>query len=260
MAIQIHPTALVDKNAQLGEDVEIGPYASVGPDVKIGARTVVQQGAIVHGHTTIGEDCQIFPYACVGMKTQDLKYKEGSVSFVEIGNRTVIREFATVHLGTKDGEKTIIGDDCLFMAYCHAAHGVILGNHVICSNSVQLAGDVHLQDWAIVGGCAAAHQFCSIGRHAMVGGMTKIRQDVPPFMLCDMVDGAMKIIGPNVVGLTRRGFSRDVITALKEAFRFIYHSDLNRSQALERVENDVEQIDEVKELVSFYRNSTRGVC
>ena len=260
MAIQIHPTALVDKNAQLGEDVEIGPYASVGPDVKIGARTVVQQGAILRGHSTIGEDCQIFPYACIGMKTQDLKYKEGSVSYVEIGDRTVIREFATVHLGTADGEKTIIGSDCLFMCYCHAAHGCILGNHVICSNNNQLAGDVHIQDWAIVGGCAAAHQFCSIGRHAMVGGMTKIRQDVPPFMLCDMVDGAMKIIGPNVVGLTRRGFKKEVIQALKEAFRFIYHSGLNRSQALERVENDVEQLDEVKELVAFYRNSTRGVC
>ncbi len=260
MAIQIHPTALVDKNAQLGEDVEIGPYASVGPDVKIGARTVVQQGAIVLGHSTIGEDCQIFPYACIGMKTQDLKYKDGSVSYVAIGNRTVIREFATVHLGTKDGEKTIIGDDCLFMAYCHAAHGVILGNHVICSNSVQLAGDVHLQDWAIVGGCAAAHQFCTIGKHAMVGGMVKIRQDVPPFMLCDMDGSSQKVIGPNIVGLKRRGFSQEVIQALKEAFRFIYHSGLNRSQALERVENDVEPIDEVKELVAFYRNSTRGVC
>ena len=260
MAIQIHPTALVDKNAQLGEDVEIGPYASVGPDVKIGARTVVQQGAIVHGHTTIGEDCQIFPYACVGMKTQDLKYKEGSVCFVEIGNRTVIREFATVHLGTKDGEKTIIGDDCLFMAYCHAAHGVILGNHVICSNSVQLAGDVHVQDWAIIGGCSAAHQFCTVGKHAMVGGMSKIRQDVPPFMLSDMSDSTMRVIGPNVVGLTRRGFKKEVIQALKEAFRFIYHNGLNRSQALERVENDVEQFDEVKDLVAFYRNSTRGVC
>ena len=260
MAIQIHPTALVDKNAQLGEDVEIGPYASVGPDVKIGARTVVQQGAIVHGHTTIGEDCQIFPYACIGMKTQDLKYKEGSVSFVEIGNRTVIREFATVHLGTKDGEKTIIGDDCLFMAYCHAAHGVILGNHVICSNSVQLAGDVHVQDWAIIGGCSAAHQFCTVGKHAMVGGMSKIRQDVPPFMLSDMSDSTMRVIGPNVVGLTRRGFKKEVIQALKEAFRFIYHNGLNRSQALERVENDVEQFDEVKDLVAFYRNSTRGVC
>ena len=260
MATNIHPTAIVDKNAQLGEGVEIGPYASVGPDVKIGARTVVQQGAIVHGHTTIGEDCQIFPYACIGMKTQDLKYMDGSVSYVEIGNRTVIREFATVHLGTKDGEKTIIGDDCLFMAYCHAAHGVILGNHVICSNSVQLAGDVHVEDWAIIGGCSAAHQFCTVGKHAMVGGMSKIRQDVPPFMLCDMSDSTMRVIGPNVVGLTRRGFKKEVIQALKEAFRFIYHNGLNRSQALERVENDVEQFEEVKDLVAFYRNSTRGVC
>ena len=183
MSVIIHPSAIVDKNAQLGEGVEIGPYASIGPDVKIGARTVVQQGAIVSGHTTIGEECQIFPYACIGMKTQDLKYKDGSVSYVEIGNRTVIREFATVHLGTADGEKTILGDDVLFMAYCHAAHGVVLGNHVICSNSVQLAGDVHLSDWAIVGGCTGAHQFCSVGRHAMVGGMCKIRQDFPPFML-----------------------------------------------------------------------------
>ncbi len=257
---KIHPTAIVEDGAQLGEDVEIGPYATIAADVKLGARTVVQQGAIIRGHTTIGEDCQIFPYACIGMKTQDLKYKAGSVSYVEIGNRTVIREFATVHLGTADGEKTIIGDDCLFMAYCHAAHGCVLGNHVICSNSVQLAGDVHLQDWAIVGGCAASHQFCTVGRHAMVGGMSKIRQDVPPFMLCDMEGSSQKVIGPNVVGLTRRGFSRDTIAALKEAFRFIYHSGLNRSQALERVENDIEQIPEVKELVEFYRNSKRGVC
>ena len=258
--VKIHPTAIVEDGAQLGEDVEIGPYATIAADVKLGARTVVQQGAIIRGHTTIGEDCQIFPYACVGMKTQDLKYKAGSVSYVEIGNRTVIREFATVHLGTADGEKTIIGDDCLFMAYCHAAHGCVLGNHVICSNSVQLAGDVHIQDWAIIGGCAASHQFCTVSRHAMVGGMSKIRQDVPPFMLCDMEGSSQKVIGPNVVGLTRRGFSRDTIAALKEAFRFIYHSGLNRSQALERVENDIEQIPEVKELVDFYRNSKRGVC
>ena len=257
---KIHPTAIVEDGAQLGEDVEIGPYATISADVKLGARTVVQQGAIIRGHTTIGEDCQIFPYACIGMKTQDLKYKAGSVSYVEIGNRTVIREFATVHLGTADGEKTIIGDDCLFMAYCHAAHGCVLGNHVICSNSVQLAGDVHIQDWAIIGGCAASHQFCTVGRHAMVGGMSKVRQDVPPFMLCDMEGSSQKVIGPNVVGLTRRGFSRDTIAALKEAFRFIYHSGLNRSQALERVENDIEQIPEVKELVEFYRNSKRGVC
>ena len=257
---KIHSTAIVEDGAILGADVEIGPYAHIGANVKIGDGPTVRQGAIIDGHTTIGSQCQIFPYALIGMKTQDLKYKEGSVSYVEIGNRTVIREFATVHLGTADGEKTIIGDDCLFMAYCHAAHGVILGNHVICSNSVQLAGDVHLQDYAIVGGCAASHQFCTVGRHAMVGGMCKIRQDVPPYSLSDMVEGTMKVIGPNVVGLTRRGFSRDVIQAIKEAFRFIYRDGLNRTQALERVENDIEQFDEIKELVAFYRHSTRGVC
>ena len=256
---KIHPTAIVEDGAQLGADVEIGPYAHIGPHVRLGDGTSVGQGAIVDGHTTVGAQCQIFPYALIGMKTQDLKYREGSVSYVEIGDRTVIREFATVHLGTADGEKTIIGSDCLFMAYCHAAHGVILGNHVICSNTVQLAGDVHLQDYVIVGGCAASHQFCTVGRHAMVGGMCKIRQDVPPYMLCDMVEGSMKAIGPNVVGLTRRGFSKDVIQALKEAFRFLYRDGLNRTQALERVENDVEPFDEIKELVAFYRESKRGV-
>ncbi len=256
---KIHPTAIVEDGAQLGADVEVGPYAHVGAHVKIGAGTTIGHGAIVDGHTTLGEKCQIYPYALVGMKTQDLKYKEGSVSYVEIGDRTVIREFATVHLGTADGEKTIIGSDCLFMAYCHAAHGCVLGNHVICSNTVQLAGDVHLADYAIIGGVTGIHQFCHVGRYAMVGGAAKVRQDFPPYMLGDMVEGSLKVIGPNVVGLMRHGFSRDVIQALKEAHRFLYRDGLNRTQALERVENDVEQIPEVKELVTFYRESKRGV-
>ena len=256
---KIHSTAIVEDGAVLGADVEVGPYAHVGPHAKIGAGTTVGQGAIVDGHTTIGEKCQIFPYALVGMKTQDLKYQEGSVSYVEIGDRTVIREFATVHLGTADGEKTIIGSDCLFMAYCHAAHGCVLGNHVICSNSVQLAGDVHLADYVIVGGVTGIHQFCHVGRHAMVGGAAKVRQDFPPYMLGDMVEGSLKVIGPNVVGLTRRGFSREVIQALKEAYRFLYRDGLNRTQALERVENDIEPLPEIKELVAFYRESKRGV-
>ena len=257
---KIHPSATVEDGARLGADVEVGPFAHVGRDVVLGDGVTVGQGAILDGHTTVGERSQIFPYALVGMKTQDLKYKEGSVSYVEIGKRTVIREFATVHLGTADGEKTVIGDDCLFMAYCHAAHGCVLGNHVICSNTVQLAGDVHLRDYAIIGGCSAAHQFCTVGQHAMVGGMCKIRQDVPPYMLCDMNGSSMKVIGPNVVGLTRRGFKKEVIQALKEAVRFIYHEGLNRTQALERVENDIEQFEEIRELVAFYRHSTRGVC
>ena len=258
--MKIHQTAIVEDGAILGNDVEVGPYAHIGKDVKIGDGTVVRQGAIIDGHTTIGSECQIFPYALIGMKTQDLKYRDGSVSYVEIGDRTVIREFATVHLGTADGEKTVIGSDCLFMCYCHAAHGVILGNHVICSNSVQLAGDVHLEDYAIVGGCSAVHQFCTVGKHAMVGGMARITQDIPPFMLCIPKGDEIHVAGPNVVGLTRRGFAKETLATLKEASRVLYRSGLNRSQALERIESDIEQTDEIRYLVQFYRNSQRGVA
>ena len=257
---KIHSTAIVEDGAQLGAEVEIGPFAHIGPNVRIGDGSVIAQGAILDGHTTIGAQCQIFPYACIGMKTQDLKYQVGSTSYVEIGDRTVIREFATVHLGTADGEKTIIGSDCLFMCYCHAAHGVVLGNHCICSNSVQLAGDVHLQDYAIVGGMTGSHQFCTVGTHAMVGGAAKIRQDVPPYMLCDMVEGSLKVIGVNVVGLTRRGFRKEVLSALKDAHRLIYRDGLNRTQALDRVEHEIEPFDEIQRLVAFYRGSTRGVA
>ena len=255
----IHPTAIVEDGAKLGADVEIGPYAHVGGNVVIGDGTVVKQGAIVDGHTTVGTQCQIFPYACIGMKTQDLKYQDGSVSYVEIGDRTVIREFATVHLGTADGEKTVIGSDCLFMCYCHAAHGVVLGDHVICSNGVQLAGDVHLQDWAIVGGCTAVHQFCTVGRHAMVGGCSRVVKDVPPFMLCGPSEDSIRVVGPNVVGLTRRGFSKEAVAALDKAARTLYRKGLNRSQALAALEAEAGLTDEVKELVAFFRSSQRGV-
>jgi len=255
----IHPTAIVEDGAKLGADVEVGPYAYIGKDVVLGDGTVVRQGAIVDGHTTVGSQCQIFPYACIGMKTQDLKYRDGSVSYVEIGDRTVIREFATVHLGTADGEKTVIGSDCLFMCYCHAAHGVILGNHVICSNSVQLAGDVHIEDYAIVGGLTCVHQFCTIGRHSMVGGGSRVPKDVPPYMLCGPSNGELRVVGPNMVGLQRRGFDAKVLQDLRKASRILYHEGLNRTQALSRIETDLEMTDEIRTLVDFYRRSERGV-
>ena len=257
--MKIHSTAIVEDGAKLGADVEVGPYAHIGKDVVIGDGTVVKQGAIIDGHTTIGSMCQVFPYACIGMKTQDLKYQDGSVSYVEIGDRTVIREFATVHLGTADGEKTIIGSDCLFMCYCHAAHGVVMGNHVICSNSVQLAGDVHLEDYAIVGGVSAVHQFCTVGKHAMVGGCSRVVKDVPPFMLCGTTSGEVHVVGPNAVGLTRRGFSKESIAALREAAKVLYHEGLNRTQALARIEEGGALTDEVRYLVDFCRKSQRGV-
>ena len=257
--VTIHPTAIVDAKAQLDSDVDVGPYAIIGPDVKIGEGTVVQAHAYVSGYTTIGKRCEIFPFACVGMKSQDLKYKAGDITYVEVGDETVLREFSTLHLGTKPGEVTRVGSRCLIMAYCHIAHGCAVGNDVIMSNLATLAGEVTIEDFAIIGGMAGIHQFCRIGTHAMIGGATKIRQDCPPFMVVDIAGSEIRVLGPNIVGLQRRGFSAEVRSALKEAYKLIYREGLNRTQALERIKYEVPDLPEVKTLVDFYHNSTRGV-
>lgn len=259
MATTIHPTAIVDAKALLGDGVEVGPYAIIGPDVKIGDGTVVQAHAYLSGHTTIGQRCEIFPFACVGTKTQDLKYREGDVTYVEIGDQTVLREFSTVHLGTKPGEVTRVGARCLIMAYCHIAHGCAVGNEVIMSNVATLAGEVTVGDYAIIGGLTGIHQFCRIGTYAMIGGAAKVRQDCPPYMIAETSGNDTNVLGPNSVGLQRRGFPSEVRTALKEAFRIIYREGLNRSQALERIRGEWPDIPEIQTLVAFYESSKRGV-
>jgi UDP-N-acetylglucosamine acyltransferase len=255
----IHPTAIVDAKAELAADVEVGPYAIVGPDVRIGEGVVLQAHAYVAGHTTIGKKCDVFPFACVGMKTQDLKYKEGDVTYVEIGDGTVLREFSTVHLGTKPGEVTRVGEGCLIMAYCHVAHGCKIGNDVIMSNGATLAGEVTVEDHAIIGGMTGIHQFCRVGMYAMVGGAAKVRQDCPPYMLTESIAGETRVAGPNIVGLQRRGFSAEVRAALKEAYRLLYREGLNRSQAMERIKYEIESLPEIQRLVQFYAESQRGV-
>jgi UDP-N-acetylglucosamine acyltransferase len=255
----IHPTAIIDSKAQLADDVEVGPFAVIGPDVKIGSGTVVQAHAYLSGHTTIGKKCEIFPFACVGMKTQDLKYHAGDVTYVEVGDETVLREFSTVHLGTKLGEVTKIGGKCLIMAYCHVAHGCTVGNEVIMSNGAMLAGEVSVGDHAIIGGMVGVHQFCRIGTHAMLGGAAKIFQDCPPFMITDTHGDETRVLGPNIVGLQRRGFGPEVRAALKEAYRILYREGLNRSQALERIRYEVVDLPEIKTLVDFYAATVRGV-
>lgn len=255
----IHPTAIVDSKAQLASDVEVGPYAIVGADVKIGEGTVVQAHAYLSGHATIGKKCEIFPFACVGMKSQDLKYQDGDVTFVEIGDNTVLREFSTVHLGTRPGEVTRVGSRCLIMAYCHIAHGCNVGNDVIMSNLATLAGEVVLEDFSVVGGMTGVHQFCRVGTYAMVGGASKIRQDCPPYMITESIGQDTRVLGPNIVGLQRHGFPAEVRTALKEAFRLIYREGLNRSQALERIKYEVDDLSEIKRLIEFYTTSKRGV-
>jgi UDP-N-acetylglucosamine acyltransferase len=255
----IHPTAIVDSKAELAADVEVGPYAIIGPDVKIGAGTIVQAHAYLSGHTTIGKKCQIFPFACVGMKTQDLKFQEGTITYAEIGDETVLREFSTIHLGTKPGEVTRVGSNCLIMAYCHVAHGCKVGNNVIMSNLATLAGEVTVEDFAILGGMAGIHQFCRIGTHSMVGGATKVRQDCPPYMITESVNGETKVIGPNIVGLQRHGVSAEVRSSMKEAYRLLYREGLNRGQALERIKYEMEQNQEIQTLIQFYADSQRGV-
>lgn len=255
----IHPMALVDPKAQLDDSVVVKAFACIGPDVKVGAGTVVQEHAYLSGHLTIGKDCQVFPFACVGMKSQDLKYVEGDITYAEVGDRTVLREFSTVHLGTRPGEVTRVGTDCLIMAYCHVAHGCQVGNHVIMSNVASLAGEVVVEDYAILGGMCGVHQFCRIGAYSMVAGLAKVRQDCPPYMLIDADGGETIVRGPNVVGLQRHGFSLATRNVLKEAFRLLYREGLNRSQALERIKLEVEQTPEIQRLVKFYEESKRGV-
>lgn len=257
--MKIHPTAIIDPQAQLAPDVTVGPNAIIGPHVKIGAGTTVQANAYLSGHTTIGQNCEIFPFACIGMKTQDLKFVEGDITYVEIGDGTVLREFSTVHLGTKPGEITKVGQKCLIMAYCHVAHGCELGDNVIMSNLATLAGEVKVANNAIIGGLAGIHQFCRIGQFAMVAGGSRVRQDCPPYMIIDASNEEARVLGPNFVGLQRNGFGSDIRSALKDAYKLIYREGLNRSQAMERIKYEVPDIPQVRHLVEFYQESQRGV-
>ncbi|MDD2601046.1 MAG: acyl-ACP--UDP-N-acetylglucosamine O-acyltransferase [Kiritimatiellae bacterium] len=255
----IHPTAIIAPGAQLAEDVQVGAYAMIGPHVKIGAGTVIRQHANIEGHTTLGEQCEVFPFACIGMKCQDLKYVDGDITYAEVGDRTVLREYTTVHLGTKPGEITKVGADCLIMAYCHIAHGCTVGEHVIISNLGTLAGEVLVEDYAILGGLVAVHQFCRIGAHSMIAGGSKVRQDCAPFMLTDASNEDAKVLGPNIVGLKRRGYGPEVRIALKEAYRLLYREGLNRTQALDKIKYEMNETPEITRLVEFYQTSHRGV-
>jgi len=253
----IHPTAIINPGAQIADDVDIGAYCVVGESVSIGAGTRLHPHALVGGRTAIGRNCELFPFACIGMKTQDLKWRPEHQTFAEIGDGTVLREFSTIHTGTKDGEVTRVGAGCLIMAYCHVAHGCRVGDRVIMSNLAQLAGEVTVEDDAIIGGMTGIHQFCRIGRLAMVGAGGKVRQDCPPYMI---VDGQPpQSVGPNVVGMQRHGVTAETRAALKEAFRILYREGLNRSQALERIQYEVNDCPEIRHLISFVKGSERGV-
>lgn len=258
MSTQIHPLSVVDPQAQLGENVQIGPFCVVGPHVRLGDGTQLLSNAVVDGHTTIGKECIIHPHARIGGPTQDLKYN-GGTTYVEVGDRTVLRECVTLNCGTRDGEVTRVGSGCLIMAYCHAGHGVVIGNGVIVSNGTQFAGEVFVEDKATISGLVGFHQFVRVGTMCMVGGSMKIPQDVPPYMLIDTVEGRPAVVGINKVGLERRGVSEEARAALRQAHRLLCRSGLNVTAALQRIETELPQLPEILHLIEFYRTTQRGV-
>ena len=253
----IHPTAIVDPSALIAESAVIGPYSIIGAGVEIAARTVIKGHVFMEGPLAVGEDNVFFPYSTVGVAPQDLKYK-GEPSQLRIGHRNRIREFATLHRGTEGGGMlTSIGDDNLLMAYTHVAHDVQLGSHVVLSHAATLGGHVIVEDWAWIGAACGVHQFCRVGRHAIVGGYSVITQDVLPYSNTVTAREA-KVFGANATGLERRGFSPSVIDALHKAFRLLTRSGLNTAQALERIREEVPAGDEVNELLDFIASSERG--
>jgi UDP-N-acetylglucosamine acyltransferase len=254
--VKIHPTAIIDPAAELMEDVEIGPYAVIEADVRIGAGSIIGPHVLLASGARLGRQVTIFKGAVVATPPQDLKFK-GEPSTVEIGDNTVVREFATLHRGTSATGRTVIGANCFLMAYSHVAHDCVVEDKVIMANSVNLAGHVHLEEQVTIGGIVPVHQFVRIGRHSFIAGGTRVPKDVPPYILA--ANEPLKFAGLNHVGLKRRGFTAETLADLKHAYQLIYNSDLNTSQALTRIREEMDLTPEVKHVIDFIESSERGI-
>lgn len=256
-ATQIHSSAIVSPRARIGEDCCIGPYVAIGDNVELGNRVRIDSHCVIEGHSRIGEETHIYPFVSIGLPPQDLKFA-GEETVTEIGRRNRIREFVTIHRGTKGGGGiTKTGDDSFFMAQAHIAHDCLIGNDVIMANAATLAGHVIVEDGANIGAYSGVHQFCRVGREAYVGGYSVVVKDALPFALT--VGNHAKCYGLNKVGMRRRGYSRELIDALHHAFHLLLSAKLNTSQALERIRAEIPDIPEVDELVQFIESSQRGV-
>jgi len=257
--IRIHKTAIVDSKAKIADDVEIGPYTVVGPEVTIGKNVKIASHCIIKGKTTIGKDCQIFPGAVIGEVPQDKKFSGGKGICLEIGEGNIIREYVTIHLGTLEGGgKTIIGNNNLLMAYSHVAHDCVVGNHCVMANVGTLGGHVTLEDNAVVGGLSAVHQFVRVGRLAIIGGCTKVVQDIPPFSMCD--GHPAKVFNVNLIGLKRANISKETILLLKQAFKILFSAGLSKTHAIEKIEKEIQPTPEVEHLIFFAKTTKRGLC
>ena len=256
MSSKIHPAAIVHPDAVIGSDVEIGPYVVIEDNVVIGNGSVLGAGAYMAWGARLGEEVNVFPHAVLGTIPQDLKFG-GEETTLEIGDRTVIREFVTMNRGTSAHHKTVVGSDCLFMAYSHVAHDCIVGNNSILANCATLAGHVTIEDWAIIGGLVPVHQFVVIGCHTMIGGGWRVPKDVPPYTTA--VGNPLKPEDINKIGLSRRGFSEEAISNLKKAYKILFRSKKNMKASLAELDSLGDLGKEVNHLKEFIRSSKRGV-
>ncbi|MEI8365768.1 MAG: acyl-ACP--UDP-N-acetylglucosamine O-acyltransferase [Parachlamydiaceae bacterium] len=252
----IHPAAIVEPGAIIGHDVIVEPFAVIKSTAILEDGVVIKSHAYIDGHTTIGEGTTIYPFACIGTKTQDLKFR-GEKTFVKIGKHCDIREYVTINSSCEENSVVSVGDHCLIMANCHIAHNCSVGNRVIMGNNAALAGHIVVEDFAIISGLTGVHQFVRIGCHAMIGGMSRVTHDIPPYTI-----GAgmpFKFGGLNIIGLKRHGFPLKVRLELGKAFKLLCRSKLSLNEALSRIEQELEQLPEVKNWVKFCRESKRGI-
>ncbi len=252
----IHPHSYIHPNTKLAPNVKVDPFSVIHQNVEIGDGTWIGSNVTIMEGAKIGKNCKIFPGAVIAAIPQDLKF-EGEHSIVEIGDGTTIREFVTINRGTIDKGKTTIGKNCLIMAYCHIAHDCIIGDNCIMSNNTQVAGHVQIGDWVILGGMSAVHQFTHIGDHAFVAGGSLVSKDVPPFVKAGRTP--LSYAGVNSVGLKRRGFSIEKVNQILEIYRTIFSKGMNTTQALEFIEEEFLVTDERDEIITFIRDSTRGI-
>lgn len=253
---EIDSRAIVHKDAEIGEGVSVGPFTIIEKDVIIGENTQIGANVFIASGTRIGKDCRIFHGAVLGTPPQDFKYK-GEKTILEIGDRNIIREYCTLHRGTTDKWKTTVGNDCFLMCYVHIAHDCQIGNNVILANVVNMGGHVTIEDFAGVGGIVPIHQFVRIGQYSFIGGGFRIPKDIPPYILAQ--GEPLTYSGINVVGLTRMGFSKETRLNIQRAYRIIYRSKLNVSQALTRIKEEMELIPEIKNIIEFIEKSERGI-
>jgi len=254
--VSIHPTAIIDSKAELGEDVSVGPYAILGANVRIGEGTEIGPHAVIEPGTTLGKNCRVFQGALIGGEPQIAGFDRSIPSSTEIGDNTTLREYVTVHRSGQENETTRIGSDCMLMGYAHVAHDCIVGNNVTIVNYTGLSGHIVVEDYAFISGLVGLHQFVRIGTSAMIGGVTAVRQDVLPYSTVAGVP--LELGGLNSVGLRRRDVKPEIRTALKNAFKFIKSGSLNTTQAIEKIESEIEMHAEIRYLIDFIRNSKRG--